>query len=715
MKIKSFFHKMDTIFLDKEFSSKDEALKFLSTELELKGYGKDKYAIFNQFKIREQQDSTGVGEGIAIPHLRDDSIDESTLMFARVKPLDWDSIDNKKVTYIFAIAMSKQDGETSHLDVIAKLSKLLINSNFIESLSLIRNKEEFVKTIDFFERKEEKNALEEQKAKEALVNEIEFYDVVAITSCPTGIAHTYLAEERLIQAAKDMGIKIKVETQGAEGPKNVLTQSEIDNAKGVILAIDREVEKQRFENSTNVLEISTKKAISKSKENIEKILENKGTKISIGVKETKDANVESSMSFDGFGKKMFRSMMTGISYMLPFIIFGGIVIALAFLIDMIAGGIAGLDMNSSSFLKSFGSNSAIANWFMSIGGNAMSLAVPILAAYITFSLVGRQGLLPGFVVGLIASGKLAGSYNFLEKSLNNNPVGIEGSDFLGTGSGFVGAILGAFFAAAMLIVFSKYIFGKLPKSLQGTKNILFIPLFATLTIAGVFWVVNIIFIYFNFTLTLFLSLMQNKIYLAWLLGMVLGIMMAIDLGGPINKAAYIFGTLTISNGHSSVAMAAVMAAGMVPPLGISISMIMHKKLWSKEDIEAGKWTNILFGVSFISEGAIPYTSKDAKNLIPANIAGGAVAGIISGLLGVNIIAPHGGIFVMFLAKTSFHGAFTNLGAQIGLGIIFWLLAIIGGAFASAFTYYFMKKYNSREKNNSEKTRKFRNPFSKKIK
>ncbi|VEU74320.1 PTS system protein [Mycoplasmopsis citelli] len=683
MKITSLFQKSDTIFFDDKITSKEEALLFLSEQLKIKGYVSETQKTNELFWEREKQASTGIGDAIAMPHIGSEIVLESTLAFIKVQDLDWQSLDNQPVKYIFAIVLSKNERENTHLAIMQKLSTLLINEQFKEKLALINTSEQFLELLNNYD---VDSTLEQSNPKDSV------YDVVAVTACPTGIAHTFMAKEKLFQQAQKMNVSIKIETQGAEGIDNKLTNTEIAGAKGIILAVDREIEKSRFANSDNVLEISTQKAIHKPEEQITKVLNKQGTKLQ-GITKTED-NSEAQMSFDGFTKKMWRSLMSGISHMLPFIIFGGIMLAIAFVIDMIIGASQGVDLNSKEFLGSFGFNSSVSNIVFKIGKIALGLAVPMLAAYITYALVGRQGLLPGFVIGAIASGQVADTYSFLQGSIDS--AGVDASKFLGTGSGFVGGIFGAFFAAAMVIVFAKYVFGNLPQSMQGIKNILFIPLLGTLAISILFWGVNIILIYVNLGLVLFLQLFEGKPYLAWLLGIILGLMMASDLGGPINKSAYIFGTLSIANGASTLSMAAVMIAGMVPPLGISLSMFLSKKLWSKEDRDAGKWSNVLFGMSFISEGAIPYTSKNPKVLVPANLVGGAVAGLVSALLGVNIIAPHGGIFVVFLAKTNLISE--NLGLSIGLGIVFFIVALIAGSFAQAGTIWLINHIHTKNPN-----------------
>lgn len=684
MKISSLFSE-NTFYLKKDFASKKDALNFFCQDLHLNKYLSDSQKANTLFWERENQSSTGIGSQIAMPHIGDDIVLKNTLFFARVNNLDWNSLDGHNVKYIFGIVLSKTDRGTSHMKIMQNLSTLLINNEFINELDKVSNYNEFITLINKYEKQLISNEVNSGKENS--------YDVVAVTACPTGIAHTFMAKDKLYQEAQDMGISIKVETQGAEGIENKLTEQEIKNAKGVILAVDREIEKSRFANAENVLEISTQKAIHNPGEQIRKVLNKEGTKLQVSSSSEK-TNEDAQMSFNGFGKKMYRSLMSGISHMLPFIIFGGILIALGFIIDMIIGASNGVDLNNSYFLSNFGFNFGASKIIFNIGKIALGLAVPVLSAYIAFSLIGRQGLLPGFVVGGIASGQLSDTYGFLSKTIESSGIS-NPEKFLGTGSGFIGGILGAFFAAAMVIVFSKYIFGKLPKTLSGVKNILFIPVLGTITIAITFWFVNIALIFINLGLVLFLQLFEGKPYLAWLLGLILGLMMASDLGGPINKAAYIFGTLTIANGASTVSMAAVMISGMVPPLGISVSMFISRKLWSKEERESGKISNILFGLSFISEGAIPYTSKNPKVLIPANLVGGAVAGLLSAVLGVNIVAPHGGIFVIFLARTTL---FADLGTSIGLGILFFIAALLVGAFAQAGTIYLITLLNKKYPN-----------------
>ncbi len=671
------FFKKDLVITNKKFKSKNEALKFFAKLLETKKYAKDYNTVFDKVLERENQFSTGIGNKIAIPHIRDDVMNESVILFATVEPLEWNSVDNIKVQKIFFIAMSNKEGTNSHMDVIANLSRLFMNQEFVKDLDLVKNYQSLISLLDkYAENKKEANNLNSQSD----------YDIVAITACPTGIAHTFMAAQMLEDSAKEMGIKIKVETQGTDGAKNVLTQNEIDNAKGVIIAVDKVVDLSRFAGKENVLEMGTKAVIKDAKKEIQKILDNKGKKMP-GVKSTiqnGDIGSEDLMSFKGFGKRLYKGVMNGVSYMLPFVVFGGILIALSFLIDIENANTAGGNL---------GSVSPVAKWFNLLGNLSFGLMVPILSAYIAYGLVGKFGLLPGFICGLISAGQFVFQLDPATGSI----------DWLGTpksSSGFFGGIAGAFLTSALIIVFVKYVFGSLPKSLNGIKNILFIPLFGTLIIAALFWIVNIPLIYVNYGFYKFLDLMGSNQYLAPLLGLVIGLMMAVDLGGPINKAAYLFSIATIESGTGTIAMAASMAGGMVPPLGIALSTSFFRKLWSQEERQTGA-TLYIMGLSFVSEGAIPFTAKNPKVLLPANIVGGAITGLLVGALQITLQAPHGGIFVFALVKSSL---FDTVNLQIGLGITLYIVTILAGAIASMLIIYFLTKWQNKktkEPNNAE--------------
>ncbi|MDE5553007.1 MAG: fructose-specific PTS transporter subunit EIIC [Malacoplasma sp.] len=681
------FFKKDLVITNKKFKSKNEALEFFAKILEEKKYAKNFQTVLDKSLERENQFSTGIGNKIAIPHIRDDVMNQSVILFASIEPLEWNSVDNLKVEKIFFIAMSNEDGSNSHMDVITNLSRLFMNQDFVKDLNLIKDYQSLINLLDKYN----------ENKKEAIIETKSNYDIVAITACPTGIAHTFMAAQRLEDAAKEMGIKIKVETQGTDGSKNVLTQSEIDNAKGAIIAVDKVVDLSRFSGKENVLEMGTKAVIKDPKKEIQNVIDNKGKKMP-GTKSTvkgDDIGAEDLMSFKGFGKRLYKGVMSGVSYMLPFVVFGGILIALSFLID-----IGNIDAGGN-----LGSISPVAKWFNLLGVLAFGLMVPILSAYIAYGLVGKFGLLPGFICGLISAGQFVFQLDPATGSI----------DWLGapkSSSGFFGGIAGAFLTSALIIVFVKCVFGKLPKSLNGIKNILFIPLFGTLVIATVFWIVNIPLIYVNYGFYKFLDIMGGTQYLAPLLGLVIGLMMAVDLGGPINKAAYLFSIATIESGSGTIAMAASMAGGMVPPLGIALSTSFFRKLWTQEERQTGA-TLYIMGLSFVSEGAIPFTAKNPKILVPANIIGGAITGLLVGALQITLQAPHGGVFVFALVKTSL---FEGIDLQIGLGITLYIVSILAGAIISMLIIYVLTKLykKSKSSSNTEKNLKKDKSFFQKI-
>lgn len=693
------FFKKDLVLINKTYSNKKDALKNFAKILVENNYATNADIVLEMALKREKENSTGIGEEIAIPHIRDNVMNKSVILFAKVKPLNWDSIDNKKVKFIFFIALNPKNS-SSHMEVLASLMKLFMNADFKNELENVSSYEELKKLINKYDSIKEIKSIDKNKDS--------VYDVVAITACPTGIAHTFMARDMLEKAAKEMNVKIKVETQGADGSKNILTNEEIKNAKGVIIAVDRIVDLSRFSQHSNVLEMGTKPVIKDAKKEIQKILDNKGSKIQVNKNNdsTNDSNTE--MSFNKFGKRAYKSLLTGVSYMLPFVIFGGILIALAFLFDM---------KNAGS--NDFGSGNSVSKWTKQLGDLAFGLMVPILAAYITFAIVGRQGLLPGFMVGLIAKGDFFfylnpenGNIQWLLKPGDGNPPGAS--------SGVFGAIGGAFLAASILILLSKLFAlqintknGKknwFPNSLNGIKNILLIPLFGTFVIVITFWITNIPLIYLNWGFTKFLELFEDKEYLSWLLGLIIAAMMSVDLGGPINKAAYVFATATLATagGKGTIVMAASMAGGMSAPIGIALSCTFFKKLWDKEDRQSG-YINYIMGLTFISEGAIPLTLKKPKIMIPSNIIGSAITGILIGVLGVRIAAPHGGILTIALAKCNL---FDNEVLSTSFGVVFFIVALIAGSITSMFCIWLFTKIFT-NKNQQKKSKLESNNFSKK--
>ncbi|MBD5422923.1 MAG: PTS transporter subunit EIIA [Mycoplasma sp.] len=691
------FFKNDLIVLDKSYSSKEKALESFAKILVDKGYASDKKRVVEMAMKREAESSTGIGEGIAIPHIRDDVMKESVIFFARVNSMDWDSLDGQPVNYVFFIALNPTSSG-SHVEILAALMKLFMNEQFKKELEKVKTIPALVKLMNKFNKEEEKEA-----AKEATSSNDGNYDIVAVTACPTGIAHTFMARDMLEKAAKEMNIKIKVETQGADGAKNVLTDQDIKNAKGVLIACDRVVELSKFSGHPNVLEMGTKPVIKDAKKEIQKLLDGQGVKFEGNSKQKESSSDDNNqeMSFNGFGKRLYKSLMTGVSYMLPFVVFGGILIAIAFLFDM-----------ANSGQSDFGSVSPAAKWFKTLGDLSFGMMVPIIGAYITFAIVGRQGLLPGFIVGLMAQGKFLFSLN-PETGVVDWFTTAEASG--GGSSGIFGAIVGAFLAAAILIALVKYVFVYLPAALSGIKNILIIPLFGTLAIATAFWIVNIPMIYVNYGFTKFLELMDGRPYLAWLLGMIIGAMMAVDLGGPINKAAYVFSitSLEAAKGEGTISMAAAMAGGMTPPIGIALCCTFFKKMWTDDERKTGM-LNYIMGLTFISEGAIPFTLSKPKVIIPANVIGGAITGLLIGALGVRISAPHGGILTVALCKTDYMQG----GASIGLGILFFIAAIVVGSvvemfFIVLFNKIFSNKSNNKKENNVENKTRVRKSFARK--
>ena len=690
MKLNEFF-KNDLIIVDKSYKSKKEALEAFAKVLVEKKYASNKAKVVELALKRESETSTGIGEGIAIPHIRDEVMKKSVIFFAKVKPMDWESLDGNPVNYIFFIALNPKESG-SHVEILADLMKLLMNEEFKKDLKTVKSITSLKKLIT------KCNESSNDKKEESLVNNDGSYDIVAITACPTGIAHTFMARDMLEKAAKEMNIKIKVETQGADGAKNVLSEQDIKNAKGVLIACDRVVELSKFSGHENVLEMGTKPVIKDAKKEIQKLLDHKGEKFQASAKkETASQDNNQDMSFNGFGKRMYKSLMTGVSYMLPFVVFGGILIAIAFLFDF-ANSNAG---------TAFGSVSPAAKWFKTMGDLSFGMMVPIIGAYITYAIIGRQGLLPGFMVGLMSQGKFLFSLD-PEKGKVNWFATAEATS--GASSGIFGAIVGAFLAASIIIVLVKYVFAYLPAVLSGLKNILFIPLFGTLIVVTVFWMVNIPMIYVNYGFTKFLELMEGKNYLAWLLGMILGAMMAFDLGGPINKAAYLFATASLSANPvgttgGTISMAAAMAGGMTPPLGIALCCTFFKKMWTDEERKTGM-LNYIMGLSFISEGAIPFTLSKPKVIIPANVIGGAVTGLLIGALGVSISAPHGGILTVALCRldsTIYPTAVEGL--KIGLGITFFIVAIIAGSILEMFCIVLFDKLMNKRNNNTIKKEK----------
>lgn len=551
---------------------------------------------------REEEGSTGVGEGIAIPHGKGDCVTEPGLV-AMVVPngVEYDALDGKPVNLLFMIA-APNTSDNVHLDVLSRLSTMLMDTEFKNKLISAKSKEEFLNII---------NETENEKFKEETKQE-QGYEILGITACPTGIAHTYMAAEALENAGKEVGHLVKIETQGQSGVKNKLTKEEIKNAKAIIIAADIDIDLSRFKGK-KILKAKVADGIHKPKELIEKALTDKNIPVYQGNGKD-DSEYENS---DGVGSRIYRHLMNGVTHMLPFVVGGGILIAIAFLLD-----------DYSIDPSNFGMNTPIAAFFKTIGGIAFDFMLCILSGYIAMSIADRPGLAVGFVGGAVAK---AGT---TFASLTNPDVTL-------VSSGFLGALIAGFIGGYVVLLLRK-VFSFLPKSLESVKPILIYPVGGILLIGLIMLAINPVVGAINTALNNFLSSMQgaNKI----ILGAILGGMMSVDLGGPVNKASYTFGTGMLAEGHYDI-MAAVMAGGMVAPLAIALLATFFPKKLPKKDRQSAL-LNYIMGFSFISEGAIPFASADPIRVIVSCVIGSAVSGALSMLFNCTLMAPHGGIFVL---------------------------------------------------------------------
>lgn len=549
---------------------------------------------------REESGSTAIGEGIAIPHAKSNAVKHTGLAVITVPGgVDYQSLDGKPSNLLFMIAATNDSD--AHLEVLSRLTVLLMDENFRKELLACQDKDSFLKVIDKYETEKYgdvgMNIPENQKG----------YKILAVTACPTGIAHTYMAAEALEKKAKEMGISLKAETNGSGGAKNVLTKEEIEAADGIIIAADKNVEMARF-NGKKVLKVKVSDGIHKPQELIEKIESgNVNVYHHSGESDSSDKGENESI-----GRQIYKHLMNGVSHMLPFVIGGGILIALAFLLD-----------DYSINPASFGSNTPIAAFFKAVGGTAFGFMLPILSGFIAMSIADRPGLAVGFVGGAIA--KMGMTFA--------NPNG-------DISAGFLGALL-AGFAAGFIVVGLKKITSKLPKSLEGIRPILIYPLAGILLIGLFMCAVNPFVGMLNTSLTNGLNTMGTSSKI--LLGCVLGGMMSIDMGGPFNKAAYVFGTAAIASNGFDI-MAAVMVGGMVPPIAIALCATFFKNRFTEEGRKSA-FVNYIMGLCFITEGAIPFAAADPLRVLPSCIIGSATAGGISMAMGCTLRAPHGGIFV----------------------------------------------------------------------
>lgn len=612
----------NSILLNAKFESKQKAIDKLVEVHKDAGNISDAEKYKEEIIAREQSGSTAIGNGIAIPHAKSKVVIKPGLAAAVVpNGVDYKSIDGKPSNLIFMIA-APMDGDL-HLEVLSRLTVLLMDDDFRNKLLNAKSKKDFLAVID---EKESERFSDEVIGEEDKNDEISFksdFKVLAVTACPTGIAHTYMAAEALEKAGREMGVSLKVETNGSGGAKNVLTRKEISECDGVIIAADKSVEKSRFDGKP-VLSVPVSQGIYKPGELIQKIIDGK-VPVYHGDKAVDSVEAEGKESI---GRQIYKHLMNGVSHMLPFVVAGGILIAIAFLIDTVMG--APQDAG-------FGANTPAASWFKTIGGYAFNFMVPVMAGYIAMSIADRPGLLVGFVGGYLAT---------------------LGSTFAQPGgdipSGFLGALVAGFVGGYVMLGLEK-LCSRLPKSLEGIKPVLIYPLVG-LAFIGVFMcAVNPIMGWLNAMVNNGLNLLgQNPATIVPLCAILAG-MMAIDMGGPFNKAAYVFGTAALTQAAALtntaeqttcyMIMAAVMIGGMIPPISIALATTFFKKKFAPEERKSGP-INYIMGLSFVTEGAIPYAASDPARVIPSCVVGSAVAGALSGFFGCTLMAPHGGIFVI---------------------------------------------------------------------
>lgn len=559
---------------------------------------------------REEEGTTGIGMGIAIPHCKSDAVTKAGLAAMVVKDgVEFESLDGTPAKIIFLIAAPNTE-DNVHLQVLSKLSVMLMDEQFTNSLINAGSVDEFLNIIDSAEKaKDEKEAVKEAKAKEPVEVKKDDVFIVAVTACPTGIAHTYMAAEAIEKKAKELGYQVKVETRGSGGAKNVLTDDEIAKAAGVIVACDTNVPTDRFDGK-KVIECQVSDGINKAEELIKRIAAGDAPVFKASGK--KEASHSSVGGKESIGHQIYKHLMNGVSHMLPFVVGGGILIAIAFLIDGFS-----VDLNSlpADQRANFGTITQAAAMFKGIGGTAFGFMLPILAGFIAMSIADRPGLAVGFVGGSIAAN--------------------------GT-SGFLGALV-AGFVAGYIVLLLKKVFSKLPESLDGMKPVLLYPLLGIFLVGVIMqFVVEPPIGALNTAINNGLNGLNGAS--AVVLGVLLGGMMSVDMGGPVNKAAYVFGTASIAAGNYNI-MAAVMIGGMVPPIAIALATIFFKNKFTAEERKAGP-TNFIMGLSFITEGAIPFAASDPLHVLPACVVGSAVAGGLSMAFGCTLMAPHGGIFVV---------------------------------------------------------------------
>ena len=588
---------IDSIEIGSSYKDKDELLKNAVKLMCRSGIINNEKEYLNSVLEREKESTTGVGNGIAIPHGRCKAVDKAGLAAIVLnKPVEYEALDNKPVELLFLIAAPEDKGNV-HLEILSKLAMMLMDQEFTFKLKNSRTAEEFIRVID--EAEENKNAQIKEEIKSDKL-------ILAVTACPTGIAHTYMAAEALEKAAAKKGLRIKVETRGSGGAKNILKESEIEEAEGIIVAADTRVPMDRF-NGHQVIECQVSKGISSPEDLIDDILNHKGKIFKSNIKAEKEE------TGDSLGHQLYKHLMNGVSHMLPFVVGGGILIALAFLIDGLSYDI---NVLSAAERANFGCLTPLSSLLKGqIGGLAFSFMLPVLAGFIAMSIADRPGLAVGIVGGAIAAN--------------------------GT-SGFLGALTAGFIAGYLVELIKKVSDKVIPASLDGIKPVLIYPLLGILGIGLIMiYAIEPVVGAINTGLNSFLSSLSGANVI--LLGMLVAGMMAVDMGGPFNKAAYVFGVASIASGNYNI-MAAVMIGGMVPPCAIALSTLLFKDKFTESERKSGP-TNFIMGLAFITEGAIPFAAADPLHVIPSCVIGSAVSGGLSMLFNCTLMAPHGGIFV----------------------------------------------------------------------
>ena len=660
MKIQDLLRK-DVMLLDLQATEKKAVIEEMIQSLVDHGYVTDFETFKEGIVAREALTSTGLGDGIAMPHSKNTAVKEATVLFAKSnKGVDYESLDGQPTDLFFMIAAPEGANDT-HLAALAELSQYLMKDGFADKLRQVTSPDQVIELFDQASEKAEEPAVVEP------ANEGGDF-LVAVTACTTGIAHTYMAQEALQKVAAEMGVGIKVETNGASGVGNKLTAEDIKNAKAVIIAADKAVEMNRFDGKP-LIKRPVADGIRKTEELINLALSGNADVY----KAANGGAVEENNEKLSLGAAFYKHLMSGVSQMLPFVIGGGIMIAISFLLDQ------GVPKDQLSHLGSYNGLSAL---FNQIGGAAFGFMVPVLAAYIAYSIAEKPGLVAGFVAGAIAKAGIAyGNIPIYKDLVDKTPKEVQ--EILQSlansqvSSGFLGALVGGFLAGGIVLLLRKYI--KVPRSLEGVKSILLLPLLGVALTGFAMLAVNIPMSAINTSLNTFLTSLQGTS--AVLLGLLVGGMMAVDMGGPVNKAAYTVGTLSLADSLTSggsTVMAAVMAAGMVPPLAVFVATILYKNKFTQEERDSGI-TNIVMGLSFITEGAIPFGAADPARAIPSFIVGSALTGALVGLSGLKLMAPHGGIFVIGLTNNP----------------ILYLVYVLIGAVVSGIIFGFLRKPSSK--------------------